>query len=118
MIPRYLKCTTGMEGSALLGREAVTLLAAAFISSLVPVQTVFFTNTGRKLGHSRIMRSYGMMNTCVLNFSFTYWNFYMAGHWVMPGGGHPMVLVSGRWAIQLIRKREHKDFNANREDFY
>jgi phytoene dehydrogenase-like protein len=37
-------------------------------------------------------------------------NFYMAGQWVEPGGGVPMVAVSGRNVIQLICKRDKKPF--------
>jgi len=37
-------------------------------------------------------------------------NFYMAGQWVEPGGGVPMVAASGRNVIQLICKRDKKPF--------
>jgi phytoene dehydrogenase-like protein len=37
-------------------------------------------------------------------------NFYMAGHWVEPGGGLPPAAMSGRNAIQMICKREKKTF--------
>jgi phytoene dehydrogenase-like protein len=37
-------------------------------------------------------------------------NFYMAGHWVEPGGGVPMAALSGRNVIQLICKRDKKPF--------
>lgn len=33
-------------------------------------------------------------------------NFYMAGHWVTPGGGMPPAAISGRDAIQLICRDE------------
>lgn len=29
-------------------------------------------------------------------------HFYMAGHWTMPGGGLPVALLTGRWAVQLM----------------
>jgi phytoene dehydrogenase-like protein len=37
-------------------------------------------------------------------------HFYMAGHWVEPGGGVPMAAMSGRNVIQLICKRDKKPF--------
>jgi len=40
-------------------------------------------------------------------------NFYMAGHWVEPGGGLPPAAASGRNAIQMICKNEKKTFVAS-----
>ena len=37
-------------------------------------------------------------------------NFYMAGQWVMPGGGVPPCLYSGRHVVQLLCHRERKQF--------
>lgn len=37
-------------------------------------------------------------------------DFYMAGQWVMPGGGVPPVLYSGRHAVQLLCHRDGKRF--------
>lgn len=37
-------------------------------------------------------------------------NFFMAGQWVEPGGGIPMVALSGRNVIQLITKRDKKSW--------
>jgi phytoene dehydrogenase-like protein len=37
-------------------------------------------------------------------------DFYMAGQWVMPGGGVPPCLYSGRHAVQLLCRRDGKDF--------
>jgi phytoene dehydrogenase-like protein len=37
-------------------------------------------------------------------------NFFMAGHWVEPGGGIPMVALSGRNVIQLICRQDKKKF--------
>ncbi len=39
-------------------------------------------------------------------------NFYMAGHWVEPGGGLPAVALCGRNVIQIICKKEKKEFNT------
>jgi phytoene dehydrogenase-like protein len=33
-------------------------------------------------------------------------NFYMAGQWLFPGGGLPPSAQSGKWAVQLILKKE------------
>lgn len=41
-------------------------------------------------------------------------NFYMAGHWVEPGGGLPTVAMSGRNVIQIICKKEKKKFTATK----
>jgi phytoene dehydrogenase-like protein len=41
-------------------------------------------------------------------------NFYMAGHWVEPGGGLPAVAVSGRNVIQIICKKEKMKFTTVR----
>jgi phytoene dehydrogenase-like protein len=40
-------------------------------------------------------------------------NFYMCGQWLFPGGGLPPSAQSGKWAIQLICKKEHKLFASN-----
>ncbi len=37
-------------------------------------------------------------------------NFYMAGHWVEPGGGLPIAALSGRNVIQLICRRDKRAF--------
>jgi phytoene dehydrogenase-like protein len=37
-------------------------------------------------------------------------NFYMAGQWVMPGGGVPICLYSGRHVIQILCHRDGKRF--------
>lgn len=38
--------------------------------------------------------------------------FYMAGQWVMPGGGVPSCLYSGRHAVQLLCRHDGKPFVA------
>lgn len=40
-------------------------------------------------------------------------NFYMAGQWVMPGGGVPPSVYSGRQVIQILCKRDGKKFCAS-----
>ncbi len=37
-------------------------------------------------------------------------NFYMAGHWVEPGGGLPAVAMCGRNVVQIICKKEKQKF--------
>jgi phytoene dehydrogenase-like protein len=32
--------------------------------------------------------------------------FVMAGQWVMPGGGVPTCIVSGRQAVDILRRRD------------
>jgi phytoene dehydrogenase-like protein len=39
-------------------------------------------------------------------------NFYMAGQWVMPGGGVPPCLYSGRHVVQLLCHRDRKPFST------
>ena len=39
-------------------------------------------------------------------------NFTMAGQWVIPGGGVPTCLYSGRDAIQILCRQEGKPFTA------
>jgi phytoene dehydrogenase-like protein len=39
-------------------------------------------------------------------------NFYMAGHWVMPGGGLPSGVMSAREAIQMVCKKDGKRFTT------
>lgn len=39
-------------------------------------------------------------------------NFYMAGHWVEPGGGLPAVAMSGRNVVQIICKKEKRKFTT------
>jgi phytoene dehydrogenase-like protein len=41
-------------------------------------------------------------------------NFYMAGHWVEPGGGLPTAALSGRNVIQIICKKNKKKFTTMR----
>jgi phytoene dehydrogenase-like protein len=37
-------------------------------------------------------------------------NFYMAGHWVVAGGGLPSAAISGRYAAQMICAQFKKKF--------
>lgn len=39
-------------------------------------------------------------------------NFYMAGQWVMPGGGVPPSIYSGRQVIQLLCRRDGRKFSS------
>jgi phytoene dehydrogenase-like protein len=39
-------------------------------------------------------------------------NFYMAGQWVMPGGGVPSCLYSGRHVVQILCRRDGKRFST------
>lgn len=41
-------------------------------------------------------------------------NFYMVGQWVMPGGGVPPCLLSGRHAVQLLCRNDGKAFSPER----
>jgi len=41
-------------------------------------------------------------------------NFYMAGHWVVPGGGLPAAAMSGRNVVQIICKKEKKKFTTTK----
>ncbi|MBW1708832.1 MAG: NAD(P)/FAD-dependent oxidoreductase [Deltaproteobacteria bacterium] len=40
-------------------------------------------------------------------------NFYMAGQWIMPGGGVPPVIISGRHVVQILCHRDRKPFQAS-----
>ncbi|MFX1368540.1 MAG: NAD(P)/FAD-dependent oxidoreductase, partial [Promethearchaeota archaeon] len=40
-------------------------------------------------------------------------NFYMAGHWVLPGGGVPGSIYTGRNVIQILCKKEGREFRTN-----
>jgi phytoene desaturase len=40
-------------------------------------------------------------------------NFYMAGQWVVPGGGVPPCLYSGRQVIQILCKRDARKFSSS-----
>ena len=37
-------------------------------------------------------------------------NFYMAGQWIMPGGGLPTTVLSGRYVTQIICNQDKKPF--------
>jgi phytoene dehydrogenase-like protein len=39
-------------------------------------------------------------------------NFFMAGHWISPGGGLPSRLITGRKAIKMICKKEKLSFKS------
>ena len=41
-------------------------------------------------------------------------NFYMAGHWVMPGGGLPAAAMAGRRAVELMCNDENKRFETSK----
>ena len=41
-------------------------------------------------------------------------NFYMAGQWLFPGGGIPPSAQTGKWAVQLICKKEKQKFFSNK----
>ena len=41
-------------------------------------------------------------------------NFYMAGQWLFPGGGLPPSAQTGKWAVQLICKKEKQQFVSNK----
>ena len=40
-------------------------------------------------------------------------NFYMAGQWVMPGGGVPPCFYAGRHVIQILCQRDGKNFSVS-----
>jgi phytoene dehydrogenase-like protein len=40
-------------------------------------------------------------------------NFYMVGQWVMPGGGLPTGVMSGKYAIQILCKRDKRKFKVS-----
>lgn len=40
-------------------------------------------------------------------------NLYLAGQWLMPPGGLPAALLTGKWAIQRICKKEKVQFNKH-----
>jgi phytoene dehydrogenase-like protein len=40
-------------------------------------------------------------------------DFYMAGQWVLPGGGVPTCLFSGRHAIQILCRRDGRAFRTS-----
>jgi phytoene dehydrogenase-like protein len=39
-------------------------------------------------------------------------NFYMAGHWVLPGGGVPGSIYTGRNVLQILCKKEGREFKT------
>lgn len=41
-------------------------------------------------------------------------NFYMAGQWLSPGGGLPPSAQTGKWAVQLICKKEKQQFVSDK----
>jgi phytoene dehydrogenase-like protein len=41
-------------------------------------------------------------------------NFYMAGQWLFPGGGLPPSAQTGKWAVQLICKKENRKFISDK----
>lgn len=43
-------------------------------------------------------------------------NFYMAGHWVVAGGGLPSAALAGRYAAQLVCARHRKKFTPRPPD--
>jgi phytoene desaturase len=38
-------------------------------------------------------------------------NFYLTGQWLMPPGGLPTAVMTGKWTIQRICKKENMEFN-------
>ncbi len=43
-------------------------------------------------------------------------NFYMIGQWIFPGGGLPPAAQSGKWAVQLICRKNRQEFVVARQD--
>jgi phytoene dehydrogenase-like protein len=43
-------------------------------------------------------------------------NFYMAGHWVIPGGGLPSAAISGREVAQLLCAENRKAFAVEKTE--
>lgn len=43
-------------------------------------------------------------------------NLFMAGQWLMSPGGLPSALITGKWAIQRICKKEDIEFNFNNKN--
>ncbi len=41
-------------------------------------------------------------------------NFYLAGQWLFPGGGLPPAAQTGKWAVQLICRKENRKFVSNK----
>jgi phytoene dehydrogenase-like protein len=41
-------------------------------------------------------------------------NFYMIGHWIIPGGGVPNAFMSGRTVAQIICKKEKMSFSVSK----
>jgi phytoene dehydrogenase-like protein len=41
-------------------------------------------------------------------------NFYMAGQWLFPGGGLPPSAQTGKWAVQLICRKEKQKFVSDK----
>ncbi|MGF1585625.1 MAG: phytoene desaturase family protein [Bacteroidales bacterium] len=41
-------------------------------------------------------------------------NFYMAGQWLFPGGGLPPSAQTGKWAVQLVCKKEKQRFVSDK----
>jgi phytoene desaturase len=41
-------------------------------------------------------------------------NFYMAGQWLVPGGGLPPSAQTGKWAVQLICRKRKQEFVINK----
>lgn len=39
-------------------------------------------------------------------------NFYMAGQWLVPGGGLPPSAQTGKWAVQLICRKKKQEFKS------
>lgn len=44
-------------------------------------------------------------------------NFYLTGHWLVPGGGLPIALLTGRNIAQVICKNDKKIFVSEKEGF-
>jgi phytoene dehydrogenase-like protein len=40
-------------------------------------------------------------------------NLYMAGQWLMPPGGLPVAILTGRWAIQRICQVEKQPWRCS-----
>jgi phytoene dehydrogenase-like protein len=99
--------------TAFLNRADIQREKIEMIDISTPATLIRYTGNWRGSFEGWIMKRGSMMTQSVPKVLPGLENFYMAGHWVEPGGGLPAALLSGRNVAQRICIRERVKFLTN-----
>ncbi len=81
-----------------------------------PITNVFYTGVRNGAYEGFLPTKDNMMKTLKMRLPRLR-NFYMAGQWLFPGGGLPPAAQTGKWAVQLICKKERQRFVVDAREY-